>query len=234
SLVPGADPAAMQVEHVPAADWVTLSQAGLEPISAGRFHVYTARHADTLKPGQIGLLIEAGQAFGTGQHETTAGCLTMIDRLAEEGFAVADAIDLGTGTAILALGIAKRWRQARVLATDIDPVAIEVSAENVAVNGERVGSGAGEIALAVADGPNHPEIAARAPYQLVVANILAGPLIEMAGGIGPLVAPGGRLLLAGLLTEQAAAVTAAYVAAGLRPVARHDAGDWPTLMLTRD
>jgi len=90
------------------------------------------------------------------------------------------------------------------------------------------------IALAVADGTNHPEIAARAPYQLVVANILAGPLIEMAGGIAPLVAAGGRLLLAGLLQEQAAAVTAAYTANGLRLVARHDAGDWPTLMLTRD
>jgi ribosomal protein L11 methyltransferase len=233
-LVPDARAADMHVEHVPAADWVTLSQDGLEPITAGRFHVYTARHAGTLRPGQIGLLIEAGQAFGTGQHETTAGCLTMIDGLAEAGFAVADAVDLGTGTAILALAIAKRWPQARVLATDIDPVAIEVSAENVTVNGERVGGGPGEIGLAVADGTNHPEIAARAPYQLVVANILAGPLIEMAGGIAPLVAPGGRLLLAGLLQEQAAAVAAAYAANGLRLVARHDAGDWPTLMLTRD
>lgn len=234
TLIPGVAESDMQVEHVPAADWVTLSQDGLEPITAGRFHVYTARHADTLQPGQIGLLIEAGQAFGTGQHETTAGCLTLIDRLADEGFPVRNALDLGTGTAILALGIAKRWRDARVLATDIDPVAIEVSSENVTMNGERVGEGAGEVSLAVADGTAHPAITGRAPYELIVANILAGPLIAMAGGIAPLLAPGGRLLLAGLLQEQAANVAAAYTELGLRQIARHDAGDWPTLMLTRD
>jgi ribosomal protein L11 methyltransferase len=221
------------IEKLPAQDWLTLSQAGLKPITAGRFHVYTAAHADSLQPGQIGIRIEAGQAFGTGQHETTAGCLTVLDRLAIDGQSFSNALDLGTGSGILALAIVKRWTQARVIASDIDPVSVEVAAENIEMNGERVGDGAGAIELVAADGLGHDRLQARAPYDLVAANILAGPLIALAADIAAVIAPGGALLLAGLLTDQADDVIAAYADAGCRLVERHVVGDWPTLRLTK-
>lgn len=233
TIIPSAGRDDIAVERLPAQDWLTLSQAGLQPITAGKFHVYTAAHADTLQRGQIGIRIEAGQAFGTGQHETTAGCLTVLDRLAEEGRDFSNVLDLGTGSGILALGIVKRWPQARVIASDIDPVSVEVAAENVEVNGERVGDGASAIELVAADGLEHERLQARAPYDLVAANILAGPLIVLSGDVGRVLAPGGVLLLAGLLNDQADDVIAAYEAAGCRLVDRHVVGDWPTLMLVR-
>lgn len=234
ALIPSARRTDLVVEALPAQDWLTLSQAGLKPISAGRFHVYTAAHADTLRPGQIGIRIEAGQAFGTGQHETTAGCLTVLDRLAEAGRDFANVLDLGTGSGILALGIVKRWPGAQVIASDIDPVSVEVAAENVELNGERVGDGAGAIELVAADGLGHARLQARAPFDLVAANILAGPLIALASDIAAVLAPGGTLLLAGLLVDQADDVIAAYAAVGCRLTDRLTVGDWPTLRLTRD
>lgn len=233
-LAPSSSRADLSIVRMPTQDWVTLSQQGLKPITAGRFHVHTAAYADTVQPGQIGIRIEAGQAFGTGQHETTTGCLTVLDRLADEGRGFDNALDLGTGSGILALAIVKRWRQAKIIASDIDPVSVEVAAENVEVNGETVGSGAGKIELVAADGLDDGQLQARAPYDLVVANILAGPLIALAGDIVGVMAPGGTLLLAGLLNEQAEDVTAAYEAFGCRLLDRHVVGDWPTLMLTRD
>ena len=233
ALVPSATRGDMAIERLPAQDWLTLSQQGLQPIAAGRFHVYTAAHADTLKPGQIGIRIEAGQAFGTGQHATTAGCLTILDRLANTGYAFANILDLGTGSGILALAAIKRWPHARVVASDIDPVSVEVAAENVLMNGERVGSDAGAIELVAADGFDDPRLRARAPYDLVLANILAGPLITLAADIAAVMAPGGNLLLAGLLTDQADDVIAAYAAVGCRLFERHVVGDWPTLRLMR-
>lgn len=233
ALIPSARRADIVVEALPAQDWLTLSQAGLKPITAGRFHVYTAAHADSLKPGQIGIRIEAGQAFGTGQHETTAGCLTMLDGMAEDGRSFADVLDLGTGSGILALGIVKRWPQARVIASDIDPVSVEVAAENVEMNGEWVGDGAGAIELVAADGLDHERLQARAPYDLVAANILAGPLIALAADVSAVIAPGGTLLLAGLLNDQADDVIAAYAAVGCRLVDRLVVGDWPTLRLVK-
>lgn len=233
TLIPSARPEDIAVEHMPAQDWLTLSQQGLKPISAGRFYVHTAAYADTLQPDQIGIRIEAGQAFGTGQHETTTGCLTVLDRMAADGRSFANVLDLGTGSGILAIGIAKRWREARIIASDIDPVSVDVAVENVEVNGERAGTGAGEIELVAADGLGHERLQARAPYDLVVANILAGPLIALSADIAAALAPGGRLLLAGLLTEQADDVIAAYAACGCRLLDRHEVGDWPTLVLTR-
>lgn len=233
ALVPSAARRDLAIERLPAQDWLTLSQQGLEPITAGRFHVYTAARADTLRPGQIGIRIEAGQAFGTGQHATTAGCLTILDRMASDGCAFANILDLGTGSGILALAALKRWPAARVIASDIDPVSVEVAAENVLVNGERVDSDAGAIELVAADGFGDPRLTARAPYDLVLANILAGPLIALAADIAGVMAPGGSLLLAGLLNEQADDVIAAYAAVGCRLFERHVVGDWPTLRLTR-
>lgn len=232
-LIPSAARADLTIMHMPAQDWVTLSQQGLKPIAAGRFYVHTAAFADTVRPEQIGIRIEAGQAFGTGQHETTTGCLTVLDRLASEGRSFANALDLGTGSGILALAIVKRWRDIRIVASDIDPVSVEVAAENVEVNGEKVGEAAGEIELVAADGLDDGRLQARAPYDLVVANILAGPLIALAEDVAGVMAPGGILLLAGLLNEQAEDVIAAYAACGCRLLDRHVVGDWPTLVLTR-
>ena len=233
SLAPSASRADVQVEQLSDQDWVTLSQAGLEPIDAGRFHIFSAAHPGTPQPNQICLRIEAGQAFGTGHHATTAGCLTALDALASDGRTFANALDLGTGTGLLALAIAKTWSDARVIASDIDPISIDVSAENIAINGAVTGSAPGEVALVVADGLAHPSLAARAPYDLITANILAGPLIVMAPAIAAALAPGGTLLLAGLLAAQTDAVTDAYIAEGCHLVARTGASEWPTLVLER-
>ena len=213
-----ADPAPL-----PAQDWVTLSQAGLEPIREGRFFVHTAAHADAVPAGATAFHIEAAQAFGTGHHGTTAGCLAMLDALAGERFV--NAIDLGTGTGLLAFAARALWPDAAVMATDIDPVAVDVTRDNMAVNG------IDGIALAVADGARDPAIEAGAPYDLVIANILAGPLIAMAEEIAGIAAPGARVLLAGLLSTQADAVLAAYAAQGCGEVRRLVRGDWTVLLL---
>ena len=205
-------------------DWVTLSQAGLAPVRAGRFAVHTAAHPADSPLGGAAFLIEAGQAFGTGHHETTAGCLAMLDAMAGERFG--NIVDLGTGTGLLAFAARHLWPEARVLATDIDPVAIDVTRGNMAVNAvERVD-------LLVADGARDPVITGRAPFDLVIANILAGPLIAMAPDIAAIAAPGATLVLAGLLTTQADAVEAAYRAVGCAPEWREQSGDWAILHLT--
>ena len=233
SLAPSASRADVSIDQLADDDWVTLSQAGLEPISAGRFHIFTAAHPGTPLPGQTCLRIEAGQAFGTGHHATTSGCLSALDALATAGRAFSNALDLGTGSGLLALAIAKTWPAAHIIASDIDPISIEVTAENIEVNDAVVGTGPGEIALTVADGMADPVLAARTPYDLIAANILAGPLIAMAPAIAPAIAPGGTLLLAGLLSSQAAAVTAAYAKEGCHLVTHHGASEWPTLVLER-
>ncbi len=211
-------------------DWVTMSQAGLDPVEAGRFFVHTAADAGVLPAGRIGIQIEAGLAFGTGQHATTTGCLLTLHAL---GYTPKNALDLGTGTAILALAIVKAWPTALVTASDIDPVAIDVSRENSEVNMVNIGEAAGEIALYVADGLEDEALSARGPFDLVVANILAGPLIEMAPSIAAALAPGGTLILAGLLAGQADAVEAAYRACGVTPASRTGIGEWPTLRLLK-
>jgi ribosomal protein L11 methyltransferase len=228
ALTPSAARGAVTVERLADADWVTLSQRELRPVTAGRFHVYTEAYVDTVTPDLIGIRIEAGQAFGTGQHQTTEGCLRVIDRMTAEP---ANIIDVGTGSGVLALAAVKRWRGARVTASDIDPIAVEVTAENVAQNGERKGDGPGELLLAVAAGLDEPVLRSRGPYDLVIANILAGPLIALADDLVGATAPGGRIVLAGLLAEQQAAVLAAYEALGCRLTDEERIGDWPTLVL---
>lgn len=222
-----------RVEPVAARDWVTLSQAGLEPIRAGRFLVHTAAHAAGVAPGTIALRIEAGRAFGTGHHATTAGCLALLDRLAARGERFANIADIGTGSGLLAFAALALWPGANALAADIDPVAIDVARENAAANGVALGGQAGTLATLVADGLDHPAIAGRAPFDLVIANILAQPLIDLAPAIGAATASGGRVILAGLLDHQAAAVLRAYDDAGLAPAAPVDPGEWPALLLRR-
>jgi ribosomal protein L11 methyltransferase len=232
ALVPSAAKAVAQLEKLPDEDWVTLSQQGLEPVTAGRFFVHN-RPDDNVPPGKKSFLIEAGQAFGTGQHETTEGCLLMLDRMKRLGERHDNICDIGTGTGILAFAAQHLWPRAYATASDIDPVAVTVTAANVEVNSLGLGKGPGRLALVAAAGTEHPTIQRRAPYDLVIANILAGPLIELAPSLSAILAEGGTLILAGLLDQQAERVLAAYRREGLRLADRIDKGQWPTLRLRK-
>jgi ribosomal protein L11 methyltransferase len=233
SLAPSAKGAAPTVAELPEEDWVTLSQQGLEPVRAGRFFVHTSSYADRVPPGTTSFLIDASQAFGTGGHDTTAGCLAMLDRLARVGAAPRNIADIGTGTGLLAFAAMALWPCARVIASDIDPASIFVTRDNAAINNVPLGRGGGRLALAVAPGTDHPAIRHRAPYDLVIANILAGPLITLAPDIAAATAPGGRAILAGLIARQMAPVLAAYRAHGFRLTARGGSAKWPCLLLTK-
>lgn len=217
-----------EVDHLGEDDWVTMSQSGLEPIRAGRFFVHTPSHSP--HPGAINFEIDAGRAFGTGQHATTAGCLAALDRLEKSGKTYANIADIGTGTGLLAFAALALWPEAKGVATDIDPISIDVTADNGRINGVTIGHGAGELILVVADGMGHEMLVARAPFDLLIANILAGPLIELAPSFAKAVAPGACVVLAGLLDTQADAVIAAYEAEGMT-VAERGTGEWCVLVL---
>jgi len=233
ALVPSAGGRRPDVEAVEEQDWVTLSQEGLEPIRAGRFFVYTSASRAELPAGATAFEIDAGRAFGTGHHETTTGCLLALDRLKRNGASFNNILDLGTGTGLLAFAALSLWRIAHVVASDIDPVSIEVTRENAAKNRIRVGRARGEVELAVAPGLAHLRLRTRAPYDLIIANILAGPLIELAPSIAAALRPGGRLILAGLLHSQAEAVARAYRRKGLMPMSGQALGEWPTLVMRK-
>jgi len=223
-----------EIEHLEdTTDWVTMSQSGLGPIRADRFFVHTPMHYADRPTSAISFEIDAGLAFGTGQHSTTAGCLEALDRLEREGRCFTNIADIGTGTGLLAFAALALWPEAKAIATDIDPVAVKVSEENAAINGVRLGHGAGELLLAAADGMDHALIAARAPFDLLIANILAGPLIGLAPAFARALAPGGTIVLAGLLDSQADAVIDAYVARGLI-VGERGIGEWPAVVLHKD
>ena len=209
-------------------DWVTASQSGLQPIRAGRFFVHTPTY-----PPEAGLTnfeIDAGLAFGTGQHATTAGCLEALDRLASNDCHFTNIADIGTGTGLLAFAALALWPEARAIATDIDPIAIDVARDNAAINHVPFGHGPGELLLGVADGMDSPLLSARAPFDLLIANILAGPLIELASAFVAALAPGGTIILAGLLDTQAEAVATSYTRIGLQ-LGNGGAGEWPVLVL---
>ncbi|GAB4259639.1 MAG: 50S ribosomal protein L11 methyltransferase [Pararhodobacter sp.] len=215
------------VSELPEIDWVAHVRRELKPVEAGRFFVYGSHDAAKLPEGRVGLLIEAAMAFGTGHHGTTLGCLRALDRLVERGVTRTNVIDVGCGTAVLAMGAARVWPEV-VLASDIDAVAIEVAEANVAANGL-----SGRVICLEAVGFDHPQIAARAPFDLVFANILKGPLIQLAPDMARHTAPGSLAILSGLLTTQAEDVLAAYSAQGFILDEREDIGDWSTLILRR-
>lgn len=220
-----------EIEHLEdSTDWVTKSQQGLQPIRAGRFFVHTPMHYADRPVDTVNFEIDAGLAFGTGQHATTAGCLDALDRLAVSGTQFGNIADIGTGTGLLAFAALALWPQAKCIATDIDPIAVDVTRDNAAINSVKTGHGAGELLLAVADGMDSPMLAARAPFDLLIANILAGPLIELAPAFTKALAPGGTIILAGLLDTQADAVAKAYETQKFK---LHDrgAGEWPVLVL---
>jgi ribosomal protein L11 methyltransferase len=219
----------LHAEQLGEADWVTMSQSGLQPIRAGRFFVHTPTYRSA-PPGTVPFEIDAGLAFGTGQHETTAGCLEALDKLARNGCDLANIADIGTGTGLLAFAALSLWPNARCIAADIDPIAMDVSRDNAAINRVPLGHGPGELLLTVADGMDSPLLAARSPFDLIIANILAGPLIELARDFAKALEPGGTVLLAGLLDTQAGVVAAAYEAHNLTLIDR-GAGEWPVLVL---
>ncbi|MFZ5609543.1 MAG: 50S ribosomal protein L11 methyltransferase [Pseudomonadota bacterium] len=227
----GAAADGLSVTPLPATDWVRLSQSLLPPVTAGRFHVHGAHAAGTLSPGQIGLLIEAGQAFGTGRHETTQGCLMTLDALVAN-FPLSHALDIGTGSGVLAFAIVKAWG-VPVVMSDIDPVAIATAQANAHANRIALLDAVDQAGVlpVVAPGLDAAIIRAHAPYPLIVANILAEPLIALAPAIAAAADPKGRLILSGLLTAQADAVIGAFETLGWREEKRVRIGDWPTLTL---
>lgn len=229
ALVPSAADVEPSIEKIEDADWVTLSQRFLEPIRAGRFYVHTAAHTNDVPPDAVAFRIEAGRAFGTGHHETTAGCLAALDQLAQQGKMFGRIADVGTGTGLLAFAARALWPEARILASDIDPIAIDVTAENMAANGIPDHA----IALVAADGMADPRIQDRAPFDLIVANILAGPLIALASNLTATLDRNGTIVLAGLLASQAEDVLTAYASNGMQPVSRIDSGDWSILTLVQ-
>jgi ribosomal protein L11 methyltransferase len=211
---------------LPDQDWIRQSQEGLPPVRAGRFFVYGAHDAGAVPAGVIPIRIEAGLAFGTGHHETTALCLEAITQItrARQPKRI---LDLGCGTGVLAIAAAKLMHQS-VLATDIDPVAVEVARENARANGV-----APLIHAAVADGLTSPVIRSRAPFDLILANILAGPLTKLAPDLAAALAPKGTAVLSGLLRNQEKLVLSFACAQGLvfRRALRD--GPWSALVLER-
>lgn len=214
------------VASLPDQDWIKLSQEGLAPVRAGRFFVYGAHDQGRVPSGVVAMRIEAGLAFGTGHHETTALCLDVLSALAKRR-SFANVLDLGSGTGLLAIAAAKLWRKT-VIASDIDPVAVAVTRDNARANGT-----ASLIRAITADGLTHPAIRGRAPFDLIVANILASPLTQLAPAIARALHKGGILVLSGLLRNQENLVVSFYTPHGLKLRERRRDGPWSALVLER-
>lgn len=215
------------VSELPETDWVAKVRRDLAPVVAGRFFVYGSHDADKVPEGSEPLLIEAAMAFGTGHHGTTLGCLKALDRLDNGGFKGKNVVDIGCGTAVLGMAAARIWPNP-VLASDIDIVAVEVAEANVKANGLE-----GRVNCLEATGFEHETLHAAAPFDLVFANILKAPLIDLAPDVASHLAEGGYAILSGLLVDQADEVTEAYVAQGMTLAHREDIGDWSTLTLQK-
>lgn len=226
ALAFGAKPFVMS--ELPEIDWVAKVRRELSPVEAGRFFVFGSHDADKVPEGRVALQIEATVAFGTGHHGTTLGCLRAFDRLFGEGFRPAKVADIGCGTAVLAMAAAAVLPDAVVIASDIDEVAVDVARANVSINHFE-----GRIACFEAAGFADPRLSEAAPFDLVFANILKGPLIELAPSMAAHTGKDGLIILSGLLVVQAEAVSAAYLAAGFGLQGREDIGEWSTLVLCR-
>lgn len=215
------------LEELPDIDWVAHSLEGLGVVRCGRFVLYGVHDANKLpgEDGDIPIRIDANQAFGTGHHPTTAGCLTLLDRFA--GFAPKNILDLGCGSAVLAIAAAKLWERS-ILASDIDARSVEIAGENAVLN--NVGDA---VSVVTAAGFDHDRIASAAPFDFVFANILAGPLAELAPGMASHVQKNGRVMLAGLMADQADAIIKAYEAAAFRLINRLDQPTWPVLLFVK-
>ncbi len=215
------------IAPVPDHNWVALSQAALPPVVAGRFTVHGSHDRHRVPRGPNAILIDAGEAFGTAHHATTSGCLSAIDRITRRR-SFANVLDLGCGSGILAIAVARVQPRALILASDLDAPSVAVARENMQLNGV-----ASRIQAFPAFGLDHPFIRQAGRFDLLIANILAGPLIQLATRIAQAVAPGGTLLLSGLLIPQAPQVIAAYRTAGFILVQHDRVYGWSTLELRR-
>jgi len=221
------DPPAVTLERVAARDWLAENQAGFPPLAVGRFFIFGSHFSGQVPPGRIGILIDAATAFGTGEHPTTRGCLAALDALARRPRRPQHVLDMGTGTGILALAAAKTWRR-RIDARDSDREAARVTIVNARRNGS-----ARWIAVAARGGYRDRGLKRKRPFDVVFANILARPLIEMAPDLSRALAPGGVAILSGLLARQQAAVLAAHRAQGLYLLRRIAIEGWTTLIVAR-
>ncbi len=223
----------VNAQKLPDTDWLLESQKGTPPIRSARFYVHTPDHPPSADPALTSFCIPAAQAFGTGQHATTAGCLAMLDEMQTAGITARNVIDVGTGTGLLAFAAGKLWPRARLTASDIDPVCAPAVAGNMELNGIAGGTGPGQLHMVIADGLADPALIGRAPYNLIIANILAAPLIAMAQDFASVLAPRGSVVLAGLLNTQAQDVTQAYFRAGMLLQRELVNGDWTILWLRK-
>jgi ribosomal protein L11 methyltransferase len=212
-------------EVIPDVDWIAKSLEGLKPVRAGRFIVHGSHDRDKVRENDIAIEIDAGQAFGTGHHGTTAGCLEVIDKVLRAR-TVRNALDLGTGSGVLAIAV-RKVKKIPVLATDIDPVAVQVARENVRRNG--IASG---IRVETAPGFHSPAFREDGPFDLIIANILAKPLMKMAPELGNHLTAGGSVILSGILAEQRWKVIAAYKGAGMRHLSTIWRNGWVTMHFT--
>lgn len=210
------------ISELPETDWVAHVKRELHPVEAGRFYLYGAHDANTVPEAAVPLLIEAAMAFGTGHHGTTKGCLLAYDRLLARGLVPEQVADIGAGTAVLAIAAALTSPNC-VIASDIDPVAVEVAVANASANGVE-----SRVTCLEATGFDHPTIKDAAPFDLIFANILKGPLIALAPDMRANVAKGGYIILSGILNEQADAVEHVYVSEGFVSSARDCLGEWTT------
>lgn len=215
------------VSEVPETDWVAHVRRELAPVEAGRFFVYGSHDADKVPAGSTALLIEAAMAFGTGHHGTTLGCLRAFDRLLSDGFAPRSVADIGCGTAVLAMAAAK-YTDGPIIASDIDEVAVEVALANAKANGLT-----DRIECIEATGMDHPRLAAAAPFDLIFANILKGPLLELAPQFSASNGAHGKLILSGILNSQADEIVQCYETNGYNTEVRDEIVDWTTLQLVK-
>lgn len=220
----GFAPPPVNIEPVENRDWVRESQERLHPIAAGRFMLYGSHDRDRRSPGKVNLEINAGLAFGSGHHATTLGCLLALSDISKKSRS-RRIFDLGCGSGVLAIAAAIQTKRT-VLASDIDPIATYTTKENAVLN-----AAAPLIRSVTASGLGHRAIRARAPFDLVLANILAGPLVRLAPGLAGIVASGGRVVLSGLLRRQEAQVFAAYRTQGFVMEKRIRIDEWSTLIL---
>ena len=223
----------LHIEKLRDEDWLTLSQYGVEPFAEGRFYVRTPDHPPSPDPAHRNFAIPASQAFGTGHHETTSGCLAILNAMKRSGMNPRNIADIGTGTGLLAFAAMELWPRAFATASDIDPVCEEVVETNAVLNDIPFGPDEGALLYTTADGTDDPLIEARGPYDLLIANILAGPLIQLAPDFAHAVDSRGSLVLAGLLTEQEPPLRAAYRKQGFRLAHRLERGDWSILWLRK-
>ena len=220
-----------QIDKFMDEDWVTMSQFGLEPITIGQFHIHNSQQPPI--DGKINIEISAGQAFGTGHHHTTSGCLAALDKLHQQGQNFSNIADIGTGTGLLAFVAKKLWPDSQIMASDSDPVAVDFAIKAAQNNHIDTGSKSSDILILCASGTDHDAILNRAPYDLVIANILAGPLIELAPALHQILAKDGLLIVAGLLDGQSQQIINAYESTPMQLIEKVMKSNWPILIFKK-